>query len=62
MPDDAALTLGNPSLRGLDPEVLVVAAGLLHTGVEDHEIVHDLQEPLLRADLRQRSIERFLDV
>ena len=39
VPDDAALALGDPLLRGLDAEVLVVAAGLLDAGVEDHEVV-----------------------
>ena len=62
VPDDAALALGDPRLSGLDAEVLVVAAGLLDAGVEDHEVVDDLQQPLLRAQLRQRSIERLLDV
>ena len=40
-------------LRGLDAEVLVVAASLLDAGIEHHEVVDDLQQPLLGAQLRQ---------
>src|ERR1700730_4540589 len=62
MPDNPALTLGHPGLSGLDAEVLLVAARLFRPGVEDHEVVDDLQETLLRAQLHQCSIEWLLDV
>ena len=62
VPDDAALALGDPVLRGLDAEVLVVAADLLRARVEHHEVVDDLQQPLLRAQLRQSPVQRLLDL
>ena len=48
-------------LRGLDAEVLVWSAGLLDPGVEDHEVVHDLQQPVLGCQQRERLVERPLD-
>ena len=60
MPDDAALPALDVRLRGAHPEVLVVAAGLLRAGIEDHEVVHDLQQPLRPADLVQAPQERIL--
>ena len=34
-------------LRGLDAEILVHARQLLHAAVEEHEVVHQLDQPLL---------------
>ena len=39
-------------LRGLDAEVLVVAAGLLDARVEDDEVVDQLEQALLGAQLQ----------
>src|SRR3954451_13373642 len=39
-----------------------MATDLLDPTIEDHEVVDYLQQPLLRAELRQRSIERLLDL
>ena len=47
VPDDAALVGVDVLLRGLDAEVLVHARQLLHAAVEEHEVVHQLDEPLL---------------
>ena len=34
-------------LRGLDAEILVHARQLLHAAVEEHEVVHQLDQPVL---------------
>ena len=49
------------SCAALHAEILVVAAGLLHAGVEDHEVVDDLQEARLGAQLGQRAVQRVLN-
>ena len=41
-------------------EVLIVAADLLDSGIEHHEIVNDLQQTLFLAELHQRAIQRVL--
>lgn len=57
MPDDPALLLADILLGGLDAEILVDAWQLLHTAVEQHEVVHQLDQPLLAAELRQVLVE-----
>ena len=49
VPDDAALALGDPLLRSLHAEELVVASRLLDARVEDHEVVDHLQQPILAS-------------
>jgi hypothetical protein len=44
-------------LRGLDAEVLVHARQLLHAAVEQHEVVHQLEQPRLGAHLQQVLVE-----
>ena len=61
VPDDAALALAHPFLRRTHTEVLVVAADLLHSGIEHHEIVDHLQKALFLAELRQSAIQRVLN-
>ena len=61
VPDDAALAPLHMLLRRPDAEILVVAAELLHAGVEDHEVVDQLEEARLVAQLEQRTVERVLD-
>ena len=53
MPDDAAFTPPHPHLGCPYAEVLIVTADLLGAPVEDDEVVHDLEEPLLAAELSQ---------
>ena len=53
MPDDAALTSLDVYLGRSYAEVLIVTADLLDAPVEDDEVVHDLKEPLLAAELSQ---------
>ena len=61
VPDDAALAPPHALLRGADAEVLVVAADLLDAGVEDDEVVDQLEEALLVAELAQlRAVERVV--
>ena len=60
MPDDAALTACHVCLGCPNPEVLIVAAGLLDARVEDDEVVHDLEQPLLAAELAQFPEQRVL--
>ena len=45
VPDDAALVGIHVLLRGLDAEILVDARQLLHAAVEEHEVVHQLDQP-----------------
>ena len=51
---------GHVRLRRPHPEVLVVAAGLPDARVEDHEVVHDLEQPLLGAELAQFPEQRIV--
>ena len=48
-------------LRGAHAEILVVPAELLGPGVEDDEVVDQLQEARLAAHLDQRPVEQVLD-
>jgi hypothetical protein len=54
VPDDAALAAPDVALGGAHAEVLVVAAQLLGAGVEHDEVVDQLEEARLRAELAQR--------
>ena len=56
-----ALALAHPFLRLTHTEVLVVAADLLHSGIEHHEIMDHLQKTLFLAELRQRAIQWVLN-
>ena len=47
VPDDAALAFAHMLLRRLDAEILVHARQLLHAAVEQHEVVHQLDQPVL---------------
>ena len=60
VPDDAALAAPDARLCRPHPEVLVVAAGLLHARIEDHEVVHDLEQPLPGAELAQFPEQRIV--
>ena len=53
MPDDAALAPVDALLRSLDTEVLVGPTGLLNARVEDDEVMHDLQQPVLGCQLHE---------
>ena len=53
VPDDAALAAGDMPAGGDRAEVLVVAAGFLHTGVEHHEVVDDFKQPIPAAKLAE---------
>ena len=44
-------------LRGLDAEVLVHARQLLHAAVEEHEVVHQFDQPVLVAHLEQILVQ-----
>ena len=61
VPDDAALAPLHVILRGPHAEILVVAAELLGPGVEDDEVVDQLQEAGLAAQLGQRPVQRVFD-
>ena len=60
VPDDAAFAALHTGLRRLYAEVLVVAADLLDARIEDDEIVDDLQQPLLAAELAQLPKQRIV--
>jgi len=57
VPDDAALALVGVPLRGLDAEILVHSRHLLDAAVEQHEIVHQLDQPILAAHLQQVLVQ-----
>ena len=57
MPDDAALLLAHTVLGGLHAEVLVHTRQLLHATVEEHEVVHQLQQPMLGASLEEVFVQ-----
>lgn len=57
VPDDAALAAMHKLLRRLDAEILVYAWQLLHAAIEQHEVVHQLDQPLLVAHLEQVFIQ-----
>ena len=44
-------------LRRLDAEILMHPRQLLHAAIEEHEIVQELDEPLLAAHLEQILVE-----
>ena len=58
MPPSRRFTNG---LRGAHAEILVVPAELLHAGVEHDEVVDQLQEARLAAQLDQRPVQQVLD-
>jgi hypothetical protein len=60
VPEDAALARPHPRLRRADTEVLIVPAGLLDARVEDDEVVEDLQQPCLAAELAQLPQQRVV--
>ena len=60
VPDDAAFPAPHVRLRRPHPEVLVVPARLLHAGVEHDEVVDDLEQPLLAADLAEIPQQRVV--
>ena len=60
MPDDAPGAAPDVLLRRAHPEVLVVPAGFLDARVEHHEVVHDLEQPLLGAELPQFPQQRIV--
>ena len=57
MPDDAALAAVDMRLRRLDAEILVHARQLFHAAIEQHKVVHQLDQPLLVAHLEQVFIQ-----
>src|SRR3989442_1060990 len=60
MPDDAALAPLHARLSGADSRVLIVTAGLLDAGVEDDEVVHELEQALLVAELTEFPQQRIV--
>src|SRR5690606_28167211 len=58
VPDDPALAPADTRLRCAHAKVLVVPAQLLDAGVEDDEVVDQLEEACLGAELRQLAVER----
>src|SRR5262245_50836148 len=58
VPDDAALALRNAFLRRLHAKKLVRPWHLLLTGVKDHEVADQVEEPRFVTELRQRPIEQ----
>ena len=57
MPDDSALLLAHLRLRRLDAEILVRPRQLLHSAIEEHKVVHQLDQPVLSAHLEQVLVE-----
>ena len=57
VPDDAALPLAHVLLRGLDAEVLMDAGQLLSAAVEEHKVMHQLDDPVLAAHLEQILVQ-----
>ena len=57
MPDDAALLLPHVVLGGLDAKILMHARQLFDAGVEYHEVVHQLDQPALGAQLEQILVQ-----
>ena len=57
VPDDAALATLDMLLRGFDAEILVHARQLLHAAVEQHKVVHQLDQPILAAHLEQVLVQ-----
>ena len=57
VPDDAALAAIHMRLRGLDAEILVHTRQLLYAAVEQHEVVHQLDQPRLVAHLEQVLVQ-----
>jgi len=57
MPDDAALALMHMLLRGLDAEILMHARQLFPAAVEQHKVVHQLNQPRLVAHLKQVLVD-----
>ena len=51
------LLLAHMLLGGLDAEILVHARQLLHAAVEEHEVVHQLDQPVLAAHLEQILVQ-----
>jgi len=60
VPDDAAFATLHMRLRLTHGEVLIVSAQLLGARIEDDEVVDELEETLLGAELKERAIERVL--
>ena len=56
VPDDAAFPFARVCLRSLDSEILVGARQLLHA-VEEDEVVHQLDEPVLPAHLEKVLVQ-----
>src|SRR5713101_2716494 len=57
VPDDSALPVARMRLRGLDAEILVSARQLLPSAVEDHEVVHQFDQPVLAAHLQEVLVQ-----
>ena len=57
VPDDAALMALHVGLRRLDPDILVNPRQLLDAAVEQHEVVQQLEQPILGAHLEQVFVE-----
>ena len=57
VPDNAALATLDVLLCRFDAEILVQARQLLHAAVEQHKVVHQLDQPLLAAHLEQVLVQ-----
>ena len=57
VPDDAAEIFDEPLLRRLDAEILVHARQFLDAAIEEHEVVHQLDEPVLAAHFQEILVE-----
>ena len=58
VPDDATFTPTDEILRRPHREILIVAAELFRSGIEDDEIVDEFQQPRLVAELNQGRVEQ----
>ena len=57
MPDDSAFAPASMLLRGLDAEILVYPWQLLHAAVEQHKVMHQLDQPVLATHFDQVLVQ-----
>lgn len=57
VPDDAALVGVHKLLRGPDAEILMDAGQFLDAAIEQHEIIHQLDQPLFAAHFQQILVQ-----
>ena len=59
VPDDAAFPLLEALLRGAHAEILIVSAGLLDAGVEDHKVVDQFEKAVLLGQAQQGAVKQI---